>query len=114
MINLYQDLLNAKTNKNTAITFMGNKMSRKDFVTNIDNMADYFARYMMCPIPILIRREINDIATIMSNYNVSHDAAKNVLTNLKNRRKRYKNKILDFEMPLINLIEKEGGDSTKK
>ena len=41
MINLYQDLLNAKTNKNTAITFMGNKMSRKDFVTNIDNMAGF-------------------------------------------------------------------------
>ena len=86
-----------------------NKFNRYD-----EDMADYFARYMMCPIPILIRREINDIATIMSNYNVSHDAAKNVLTNLKNRRKRYKNKIFDFEMPLINLIEKEGGDSTKK
>lgn len=41
MKNLYQDLLTAKTDKKTAITFMGNKMSRVDFVKNIDNMAGF-------------------------------------------------------------------------
>ena len=60
----------------------------------------------MCPIPILIKRGINDIATIMSDYNVSYDAAKNVLSNLNNRRKYYRNKIFNYEKPLIDLIER--------
>ena len=70
-----------------------------------EDMADYFSRYMMCPIPILIKREIRDVVTIMSDYNVSYDAAKNVLSNLNNRRKFYGNKIFDYEKPLIELIE---------
>ena len=76
-----------------------------------EDMADYFSRYMMCPIPILIKRGINDIATIMSDYNVSYDAAKNVLSNLNNRRKYYGNKIFNYEKPLIELIER--GDSVE-
>ena len=43
MNNLYQDLLTAKTDKKTAITFMCNKMTKKDFVQNIDNMAGFLS-----------------------------------------------------------------------
>lgn len=71
-----------------------------------EDMADYFARYMMCPIPILIKRKINDIATIMSDYNVSYDVAMNVLSNLHNRRKYYGDRIFNYEKPLIELIER--------
>lgn len=45
-----------------------------------EDMADYFSRYMMCPIPILIKREINDIVTIISDYNVSYDAHKQAVS----------------------------------
>lgn len=69
----------------------------------IENMADYFAKYMMCPIPILIYREVNDIETIMSDYDIGEEAANYVLDNLNNRRKKYGNKIFDYEMPLINM-----------
>lgn len=43
MNNLYQDLLKAPKYKETALTFMGNKMSTVDFVKNIDNMAGFLS-----------------------------------------------------------------------
>ncbi|MCD7884549.1 MAG: ImmA/IrrE family metallo-endopeptidase [Lachnospiraceae bacterium] len=73
-----------------------------------ENMADFFARYFMCPIPVLICRNVRDIATIMSDYNVGLDAAGNVLSNLKNRRMRYGNKIFEHEQPIVDLIERGG------
>ena len=75
-----------------------------------ENMADYFARYLLCPIPVLIYRGVNDVATIISDYNVSADVANHVLRNLQNRRRVHGNKIFDFEKPLIELIKSaEGG-----
>ena len=71
-----------------------------------ENMADFFARYFMCPIPVLIFRNVHDIATIMSDYNVGSTVAGNVLSNLKNRRKWYGNKIFEHEQPLVNLVER--------
>ena len=41
MENMYQDLINTRNCKETAITFMQNKMSRKDLIMHIDNMAGF-------------------------------------------------------------------------
>lgn len=73
-------------------------------------MANYFARYFMCPIPVLIWKNVDDLATIMSDYKLSYEAASNVLRNINNRRRAYGNKIFDYEKPLIALIE--GADAS--
>lgn len=73
-----------------------------------EDMANYFAKYIMCPIPILIYRNIDDIGSIMNDFMVSYEASYNVLKNLENRRKKYGNVIFDYEKPLIELIEGGG------
>lgn len=60
--------------------------SDKDETIYNENMADFFARYFMCPVPILINRKVDDILTIMSDYNIGLSAANHVLNNLRNRR----------------------------
>ena len=70
-----------------------------------DNMADYFARYFMCPIPYLIEYGIDDELTIMSDHLVSLQAAQNTLKNVHNRRAAYGDKIFDYEKPLVDLFE---------
>lgn len=69
-----------------------------------DEMADYFARYMMCPVPYLIKAGINDKLTLISDHLISDEAADNVLRNLRNRRAIYGDKIFPYEKPLIDLL----------
>lgn len=69
-----------------------------------DNMADYFSRYFMCPIPYLIVMGINDELTLISDHNVSEAAAKNTISNVRNRRAAYGNTIFEYEKPLIELL----------
>lgn len=69
-----------------------------------DNMADYFARYFMCPIPYLIEYGIDDELTIMSDHLVSLQAAQNTLKNVRNKRAAYGDKIFDYEKPLVELF----------
>ena len=69
-----------------------------------DNMADYFARYFMCPIPYLIEYGIDDELTITSDHLVSLQAAQNTLKNVRNKRAAYGDKIFDYEKPLVELF----------
>ena len=69
-----------------------------------DNMADYFARYFMCPIPYLIEYGINDELTLISDHLVSQQAAHNTMNNVRNRRAVYGDKIFDYEKPLVDLF----------
>ena len=69
-----------------------------------DNMADYFARYIMCPIPYLIKANINDELTLISDHGVSCEAAGYAINNVRNRRAKYGDKIFDHEQPLIDLL----------
>ena len=69
-----------------------------------DNMADYFSRYFMCPIPYLIYWGINDEMTLISDHLVSQEAARNTIKNVRNRRAKYGDKIFDYEQPLIDLL----------
>ena len=69
-----------------------------------DDMADYFARYIMCPIPYLIKADINDELTLISDHGVSSEAAGYAIKNVRNRRATYGDKIFDYEQPLIDLL----------
>lgn len=69
-----------------------------------DNMADYFARYFMAPIPYLIKMGIDDELTLISDHGISAEAAMYAIRNARRRKARYGDKIFDYEKPLIELL----------
>ena len=69
-----------------------------------DNMADYFARYFMCPIPYLIEYGIDNELTLISDHLISQEAARNTIKNVRNRKAVYGDKIFDCEKPLVDLF----------
>ena len=69
-----------------------------------DNMADYFARYFMCPIPYLIEYGIDNELTLISDHLISQEAARNTIKNVRNRKAVYADKIFDYEKPLVDLF----------
>lgn len=79
-----------------------------------EDMANFFARYCMCPIPVLIVRGVDDVATIMADYGLGLQSAYNALNNVRNRRSKYGNKIEEYEKPLIELFERGGQFEGKK
>ena len=68
---------------------------------NEDDLADYFAKYFMCPIPYLLLKNIDTPQEIMSYCETSQSVAYNVQSNIINRRKKYKYKLFDYEIKLI-------------
>jgi len=70
-----------------------------------DDLADFFSRYFMCPIPYLILKGIITTNDIMAYCNTSFDAASNASRAIKNRMKKYGDKIFDYEIRLINQID---------
>ena len=75
-----------------------------------DDLADFFARFFMCPIPYLIVKGIEKDVEIVSYCNVSMEAAGNAASNIKNRKKKYGNKIFDYEIPLLEHLDKDAYD----
>ena len=69
-----------------------------------EDMAEYFSKYFMAPIPYLIKKGVNDPVTIVSDHDMSYEAAQHTLQNLRNRRRVYGDKIFDYEKPLIDLL----------
>lgn len=72
-----------------------------------DDLAEYFSKYIRCPIPLLIYQNITDINYIISNFNISHEQSLYIMKNLENRRKKYGNKIFEYEKPLLRSILKD-------
>ena len=70
-----------------------------------DDLADYFARYMMCPIPYLLLKNIVTKNEIASFCGTSLSAAGNASRNIINRRNRYGYEIFDYEFDLIEHLE---------
>lgn len=70
-----------------------------------DDLADFFARYFMCPIPYLLLKGIHSPNEIVSFCGVSMEAAKNVSDNIIKRKKKYGNKIFEDEKRLIEHLE---------
>ena len=76
--------------------------------TDSDDLADYFARFFLCPIPYLIVKGIHSQDDIKSHCNVSLTAASNAASNIRERMRWRGYTILDFEIPLLeHLAPKE-------
>lgn len=70
-----------------------------------DDLADFFARYFMCPIPYLLLKGITHKNDIMSYCRTSMVVAENVCKNIINRQSKYGNKIFEYEKPLIKQLD---------
>lgn len=70
-----------------------------------DDLADFFARYIMCPIPYLMLKNINTAEEVMSYCNTTISAATHVVSNINNRKNKYDYQIFDNEKRLINHLE---------
>ena len=70
-----------------------------------DDLADYFARYMMCPIPYLVLKGTAGAGDIAVQYDTSISAAHNVYSNIRNRVSKYGRKIFDYEVKLIEHLD---------
>ena len=66
-----------------------------------DDLADYFARFFLCPIPYLIVKGIRSQNDIVSHCRVSLWAASNAASTIRNRMNRYCYTIFDYEVPLL-------------
>jgi len=80
-----------------------------------DDLADYFGKYFLSPIPYLIIKGIDNVNEIISTFNVDYTLASYIVKNVNNRKKKYGNKIFDYEKPLIKQLLgkdwfKEGGE----
>ena len=81
---------------------------------DIDDLADFFSRFFMCPIPYLIMKGIETEEEIVSLFGVSREAADNVISNLYNRKQKYGKKIFEHEEPLLTHLDKKGYELFKK
>lgn len=70
-----------------------------------DDLADYFAKYFMCPIPYLLLKKIDTPPEIMSFCETSLAVAYNVFSNVVNRRRKYDYKLFDYEIRLIEHLD---------
>ena len=69
-----------------------------------DDLADYFAKFMKCPIPHLIVNNITEIFDIMGKFNVNSSTAEMVARNIKNRINRFGHGIFTYEVNLLKTI----------
>ena len=72
-----------------------------------DDLAEHFARYMACPTPYLVWKNITNVNEIISTFGVSATIARYVSSGVKNRIDKCVNKIFDYEKPLIELFENQ-------
>ncbi len=66
-----------------------------------DDLADYFARFFLCPIPYLIVNGTLSSNDIVSHCKVTLTAAGNASSNISERMRWYGYKIFDYELPLL-------------
>lgn len=69
--------------------------------TDNDDLADYFARFFLCPVPYLIVKGILSQNDIVSHCKVSLTAAGNAASTIKKRMTKYGYTIFDYEIPLM-------------
>lgn len=79
-----------------------------------DDLADYFARFFLCPIPYLMVMDLVDPNDIKAHCNVTISAASHAASNITNRRSKYGHQIFDHEIPLISHLVPEEYELYKK
>ena len=72
-----------------------------------DDLADFFGRYFLCPIPYLIMKGIDTENDIISHCGVSMTAAGNVESTIRNRKQRYGYRIFEHEIPFLKHLDKD-------
>ena len=70
-----------------------------------DDLATFFARSFLCPIPYLMIKGIETPETIASHCLVSLEAANNVASNIQNRKKWYGNAIFGYEEDFLRFLD---------
>lgn len=70
-----------------------------------DDLADYFAKYMACPIPYLIINGMVDPDEIVARFGVSRTMARYISQQVVNRKRRYGDKVFEHERPLIKQLD---------
>ena len=78
-----------------------------------EEMADYFAKYMKCPIPYLVYKDITNKEDIMVMFHISEEMAGYVRGNVINRISSYGHDIFAYELPLLELLLGEELDYSK-
>ena len=66
-----------------------------------DDLADYFGKYFLAPIPYLIVMGFENLNDIMSTFGVDAEMASFIIKNIRNRKRKYGRKIFDYEIPLL-------------
>lgn len=74
---------------------------------NDDDLADYFARFFLCPLPYLIILGCISKNDIALHCNVSYTAAGNAASAIRNRMIKYYYRIFDYEFPLMEHLVPE-------
>ena len=72
-----------------------------------DDLAEFFARYFLCPIPFLMIKGIETVNEIVSTCHISFEAAGNVSSNIINRKRVHGKKIFDYEIPLLQHLDND-------
>lgn len=70
-----------------------------------ENLADFFAKWMMCPIAYLVYKDIRSTDEIIAMFGTSRQMASNVNMYVARRMCKFGNKIFENERPLIELLE---------
>ena len=75
-----------------------------------DDLAEFFARYFLCPIPYLIMKGIDSENEIISHFGVTYTVACNVISNIRSRKQWHGCSIFDHEIPLLKQLDKDAYD----
>ena len=82
----------------------------KHYVFNDDNdekddLADYFARHIMCPTPYIMLLDFDFPEEIGELCGISYTAACNAYKEILNRRRYHGMQVFDYEIPLIQQLD---------
>ena len=72
---------------------------------NLDDIADFFGRFFLCPIPYLVMKGIDTENDIVAYCGVSMTAARNVKSAIRNRKQKYGYRIFEHEIPLLKHLD---------
>lgn len=75
-----------------------------------DDIADYFGRYFLCPVPYLMMKGICTENEIIAHCGVSMTAARNVEKAIRNRKQRYGYCIFEYEIPFLKHLDENAYD----
>ena len=76
----------------------------EDTTDEEDDLCDHFARYLRCPIPIVIHLGLSTEMELISYFQISVSQARNTLSSLRNRHRIYGNEIFQDEQELVDLF----------